>query len=347
MQRIMLSTLALGLALAGSSWADAPMDLTTVGFITSGAQALEQAAERKTLIFADFTTDWCVWCRRLEKDVFSTAAFQQGTADWVKLTIDAEAEGEGIEWAKRFHVNSYPTTILLNSDGSEIDRYSGYAPMPQFLAVFQDYAAGKGTLAALQAELASAPDNLGLQYAVLEKLEARKAEGWRDAAGRLVAADPGNKAGFAARAAGLLAMADFRSSKNPAALETYVAAWGPTPNGLDARLSLVGFYQRAEDPVAAKRHLTALLAEHGDNAQALNSYAWTAGELNWNLESALAAAHKADSLQPDEVNIIDTVAELEFLNGHKEQAIAAIERAIALDPSSDYLKGQLTKFRGK
>lgn len=345
METRLVRVAGLLLACLAPAWS-ATVDLATCGFVSDAEVAMSQAREGNKLVFVDFSTSWCVWCRRLEQDVFSTAEFRQGTADWVKLSLDAEKEGAGVDWAKRFHVSGYPTTVLLNPDGSEIDRMSGYAPMPTFLQVFRDYAEGKGTLAALQAERVHHPEDLELAWRVLEKLEGRKAEGWRTEAQTLVGRDAGNKAGFAARAAGMLALADHREQKSPAPLEEFVSRYGSSEPGLEARSILVSHYRRAEDLEGAKRHLGAVLAEHGENAQALNSYAWTCTELEWNLESALEAARKADRLAPGDVQVIDTVAEVLFKLGRNEEAIREIDRALVIDPASDYLKGQRTKFGG-
>lgn len=337
-----------GLLLAWlASAAAAEVDLSAHGFMADADLAVSRARENNSLVLVDFTTTWCSWCRRLEKDVFSTAEFQQGTSDWVKLALDAEKEGAGVDWAKRFHVSGYPTVILLNPDGSEIDRVSGYAPMPTFLQVFRDYADGKGTLATLQAEHERHPEDLELAYRVLEKLEGRKAEGWREQAQALIGRDADNKAGFAARAAGMLALADYRQQKSPEPLEAFVSHYGSGEPGLEARNILVNHYRRAEDLEGAKRHLAALLAEHGQNAQALNSYAWTCTELEWNLESALEAARTADRLTPGDVQVIDTVAEVLFKLGRSDEAIREIDRALAIDPESTYLKEQRSKFGGK
>lgn len=340
------------LSLQAPNLCAAGVDMAALGFMDNAAEAMTLAADQNRPVFVDFSTTWCVWCRRLEADVFSTADFQEGTRNWVKLSLDAEKEGEGVEWAKRFHVSGYPTTVLLNPDGSEIDRMSGYAPMPTFLQVFQDYAEGKGTLATLQAELERSPGDLELRFRVLEKLEGRGADTWQEQARAVLAADPENTAGFGARSAGMLAMGEYRADKNPAGrnpalLETFVNRFGATEPGLDARNALVSHYRRTDDRENATRHLAAVLAEHPENPQALNGFAWTCTELDWNLEAAREAALKADRLQPGQTGIIDTIAEVEFRLGHKEAALEQIGRALALSPEDSYLKEQQAKFRGQ
>jgi Flp pilus assembly protein TadD len=45
--------------------------------------------------------------------------------------------------------------------------------------------------------------------------------------------------------------------------------------------------------------------------------------------------------------VLDTLAEVHFRLGDREQAIETIERALQLAPEDDYLKGQLERFRGE
>ena len=46
--------------------------------------------------------------------------------------------------------------------------------------------------------------------------------------------------------------------------------------------------------------------EFGDNVQALNSFAWTCGELDWNLKVALEAAGKAAAMEPEGLMVLST-----------------------------------------
>lgn len=57
--------------------------------------------------------------------------------------------------AAKYRVKSYPTILLLRSDGTEIDRLVGYSRAPGFIQQVDDYLAGKNTLAALEADAAT------------------------------------------------------------------------------------------------------------------------------------------------------------------------------------------------
>jgi tetratricopeptide (TPR) repeat protein len=54
--------------------------------------------------------------------------------------------------AAKYRVRSYPTILVLKSDGTEIDRLVGYSRAPEYLKQVEDYLAGRNTLASMEAE---------------------------------------------------------------------------------------------------------------------------------------------------------------------------------------------------
>jgi len=81
------------------------------------------------------------------------------------------------------------------------------------------------------------------------------------------------------------------------------------------------------------------------DAGMLNSLAWFAATNNLFLPQALIAAQRAVEIEPDDSNIIDTLAEVCFRLGDVERAIAVETRALELSPEDTYLKEQLARFR--
>lgn len=99
--------------------------------------ALRQAKAQKKLVLANFTgSDWCPWCKKLQQEVFSTPEFQQYAKDHlVLLELDfpqhkpqPEAlKQQNKELADRYHIEGFPTLVLLDPEGQEIASL-GYMP---------------------------------------------------------------------------------------------------------------------------------------------------------------------------------------------------------------------------
>jgi thioredoxin-related protein len=314
------------------------------GFLNDPDVALEEAAAKETSLLLFLTTDWCSWCRRLEKDVFADPAFKAGSADWVKLRIDAE-KGKGPEWAERFHVSGYPTIILLNSQGREIDRIAGYLPMPTFLETFKNFERGIGTFDSLQEQLAGSPDNLEVKFAVAQKLDER---GQSQRSGELLQeileADPRNASGFTDDAAAALAMVQFRLQGDPAILEGLLLAWPGIDVGPQVYNILVSLAARDGNVDGMKTLLKRSIEDYPNDPEVLNAFAWVAAEMQWNMPEALTLAEKAIVLSDSSANVLDTIAELHFRMGSHDAALKANAAALRQTPEDPYLIEQRQRY---
>jgi thioredoxin-related protein len=105
-------------------------------WLTSLPKALDQAKTGHKLVLADFTgSDWCTWCKKLDKDTFSQTEF----ADYAKknlvlLQLDYpdkkpqsdELKAANAALAKKYKIQGYPTLIAFNPDGSVVWQNVGY-----------------------------------------------------------------------------------------------------------------------------------------------------------------------------------------------------------------------------
>ncbi|WP_269524474.1 thioredoxin family protein [Coraliomargarita parva] len=99
------------------------------------AQAKAQSEGKPLLL--DFTgSDWCGWCIRLKKEVFSQPEFAEyAESALVLVELDfprskplSDAEKEQNEaLAKKYGIRGYPTIILLSPEGKLVGR-TGYQP---------------------------------------------------------------------------------------------------------------------------------------------------------------------------------------------------------------------------
>ena len=98
-------------------------------------------------VLVDVYTDWCGWCRRMDRDVYTRDDVRDYLSrHFVIVRLDAEAADEASyegrmytsrSLAGRFRVTGYPTTIFLRSNGEHLVNVPGYVPADRFLLLLR------------------------------------------------------------------------------------------------------------------------------------------------------------------------------------------------------------------
>ena len=136
----------------------------------SVSEVLSKAKSQNKVIMVDVLTEWCKWCVELDNKVYSNKEVSDfANANQVNYKIDAEV-GEGIDFAKQYNVNGYPTILFLNPEGKEIDRIVGYMPAKDFLGQITDYNKGINTYDDLKAKLEKNPMDVEANLKFADKL---------------------------------------------------------------------------------------------------------------------------------------------------------------------------------
>jgi len=112
---------------------------------TDWENSLKNAAEKKQPVFMDFYTDWCPPCKKLVKITFK----DKNVIDYFKkenyLLIKVNPEKDRVA-EEKFKVYSYPTLVIFNAKGAEIDRLLGYHDPEELTKALEDVKKGIGTL---------------------------------------------------------------------------------------------------------------------------------------------------------------------------------------------------------
>ena len=100
--------------------------------------ALAQAKAQNKLVLLDFTgSDWCGYCKLLDKEVLDTKDFKEfADKNYIQVTVDFPQQKQLPENVKqqndalgqKFKIEGYPTLIVLDADGKELGRQTGYNP---------------------------------------------------------------------------------------------------------------------------------------------------------------------------------------------------------------------------
>lgn len=139
--RLLMQALPLLLLLAA-----APAHAAGIAWKSWNAGVAEARATGRPIL-VDVYTDWCGWCKRMDRDVYSRADVRDYLAKrFVTIKLDAESSDQGTledrtmtygAIAQRFKVNGYPTTIFLRGNGEHLVNVPGYVPAERFLRMLE------------------------------------------------------------------------------------------------------------------------------------------------------------------------------------------------------------------
>jgi thioredoxin-related protein len=122
-------------------------------------KALAKAKTEKKMVLLDFTgSDWCSWCMKLDKEVFSKKEFKDyAKENLVLVEVDfpnakrqTKKLKEQNEKLKTEHsIQGFPTMIVLNSEGEKVGQLGymagGPAPFIEKLDALKGKAAATAT----------------------------------------------------------------------------------------------------------------------------------------------------------------------------------------------------------
>ena len=109
---------------------------TPAGWTDDFAAAKKQAAAEGKLLLVDFSgSDWCGWCKKLDKEVFAKPEFLKGVKkDFVLVMIDSprdksllseKAAKQNPELLRQYKISGYPTVLIMDAEGEVLEQ-TGY-----------------------------------------------------------------------------------------------------------------------------------------------------------------------------------------------------------------------------
>jgi thioredoxin-related protein len=108
---------------------------------------LEEAEQSGRPVLVDVYTQWCGWCKRMDRDVYARPDVRDYLGKkFVTVKLDAEssdpARFEGRAYTSRtlaayFRITGYPTTLFLRSSGEHLVNVPGYVEPDKFLLLLR------------------------------------------------------------------------------------------------------------------------------------------------------------------------------------------------------------------
>jgi len=331
-------------------------------FDGSWEELLRRAEREERLVFVEFWTEWCGWCKQLDKDTFSNPTVVRAMGDLLCFTVDGESE-EGAKLRERFGVRTYPTLVFLEPNGEPRDVLTGYLAPKPFLQAVERIRRNEGTLSALRRRIAEAPDDLDARHEYATKLrKLGDSEGYAEQVAAIRRRDPEGLS-VATRTILLREVLDKAfTSLELAPLYDFVEA------EVDGELLATAWHyalvlenrivQNAETEEVALPHRRRWMranhslwscAKEEDRAEIGNFIAWGiyvqhehlgAADLRFGLEVARIAA----GLAPEDASIVDTLACMLFAVGEREEACETVRRCIQLEEDNPEWRRRLEEF---
>jgi len=88
---------------------------------------MQEAKQTRKYVLADVYTDWCGWCKRLDRDTFTNPELTRFLSEkFVSVKANAEDGGAGQKLAGDYGVNGYPCALVFDPNGKMIGRIVGY-----------------------------------------------------------------------------------------------------------------------------------------------------------------------------------------------------------------------------
>jgi len=208
------------------------------GFQKTYAEAQKLAKESNKPMYLHFTTTWCGWCRKIEKDDYASEEGKKALADFVPASLDCTVpDGQepspetrvNLDLMRKFGGRGYPFLVILTPDGDLMHGWAGYKSVDQFveelkeaLKNFQEYKDFQAYAAKADKKTFEYNAKAMTFYAMLKKWDpaAEAARGVRKL-------DPKDEKGLAATAAFVeLQAALAAENRDPQKIKTLLAEMG-------------------------------------------------------------------------------------------------------------------------
>ena len=105
---------------------------------TSLSELLQTAEKSNKLIFVDAYTTWCGPCKWMAANVFKNSeAIEFYDKNFLSIKLDME-KGEGLNFAKKYGIEAYPTYVFFNSLGEMVHQACGKMEVQEFIKMGND-----------------------------------------------------------------------------------------------------------------------------------------------------------------------------------------------------------------
>ncbi len=105
---------------------------------TDFKKALVDAKKRHKVILADFYTDWCGYCKKLDAEVYTEKPVRALSSRFITVKLNPEEDPTAAYVAEQMRLDGFPSIVFFTVDpdgkGKAIHGINGFCPAPRFVA---------------------------------------------------------------------------------------------------------------------------------------------------------------------------------------------------------------------
>ncbi len=145
--RLLIFTFLIALVFNAQANGDKP-SAAGINWLTI-EEAQEMGKKQPRSVFVDVYTDWCGWCKKMDKSTFQNAEVIKYVNDnYYAVKLNAESNEtvtfNGVQLTKRelaraFRVTGYPTFVLIDETFQQITPVPGYKQAAEFKNVLKQF----------------------------------------------------------------------------------------------------------------------------------------------------------------------------------------------------------------
>ncbi|MDD5436289.1 MAG: thioredoxin family protein [Candidatus Omnitrophica bacterium] len=96
--------------------------------------AFKKAKAEGKPVMADFYTEWCGWCKKLDEDVYVDETVDKLAERFICVKVDCGVDKNAFS---KYKLRGYPTVIFFSAAGKTVDTVVGYRNAPTFAGIMK------------------------------------------------------------------------------------------------------------------------------------------------------------------------------------------------------------------